>query len=129
MDKIPPNVQLLQRSEFGRRLPIETEDDSVAKFHLFSSLFAHTLPKTLKDQCNVENYGFDINTDRAYVRNLDDKSSASKMFSSTRAARNAIKGACIVSVDGKPTFTMADVIGCFRRLQADEIKSFDRFRP
>ena len=46
------------------------------------------------------------------------------MFSSTKAARNAIKGAYVVSVDGKPTFTMADVIGCFRRLQADEITSF-----
>ena len=40
-----------------------------------------------RDQCDVVNYGFDIDTDRvsncAYVRNLDDKSSASKMFSST----------------------------------------------
>ena len=79
--------------------------------------------------CNVENYGFDIDTDRvsnrAYVRNLDDKSSASKMFSSTKAARNANKGTYVVSVDGKPTFTVADVIGCVRRLQADEIKSFE----
>ena len=42
--------------------------------HLFSSPFAHTLPKTLRNQCNVENYGFDLDTDcvsnRAYVRNL-----------------------------------------------------------
>lgn len=58
-------------------------------------------------------------SNRAYVCNLDDKSTAAKMFSSTKAARNAIKGAYVVSVDGKPTFTMADVIGCFRHLQAD----------
>ena len=63
IDKIPPNVQLLQRSEFGHRLPIETEDDSVGKVHLFSSPFAHTPPKTLKAGCDVENYGFDIDTD------------------------------------------------------------------
>ena len=30
-----------------------------------------------------------------------------------------------MSVDGKPTFTMADVISCFRCLQADEIKLFE----
>ena len=47
------------------------------------------------------------------------------MFSSTRAACNAIKGAYVVSVDGQPTFTQADIIGCFRRLQADEIKLFE----
>ena len=48
-----------------------------------------------------------------------------KMFLSTKAAQNDIKGAYVVSVDGKPTITMADVIGCFRRLQADDIKLFE----
>lgn len=83
----------------------------------------------LKDQCDIESYVFDIYTyrvsNRAYVHNLGDKSSTAKMFSSTKAARNAIKGAYVVSVDGKPTFTMANVVGCFCRLQADEIELFE----
>ena len=82
-----------QQSKFGRRLPIEPADDRVAKFHLFSSPFAQTILKTLKDQCDIKNYGFDIDTarvsNRAYVRYLDDKSSTAKMFLSTKAARKA----------------------------------------
>ena len=63
IDKIPPNVQLLRCSEFGPQLPAEATKSTVDKFHLFSSPFAHTIPKTLEDQCYIMNFGLNVDTD------------------------------------------------------------------
>ena len=63
INKILPNVKLLQRSEFEKRLPASMSETSVDEFHLFSSQFAHTNPKVLKDQPDIENFGLDVDTD------------------------------------------------------------------
>ena len=120
-EKIPPNVQHLLRSEEGKRFPDEDAETMAAEFHLFNSPFSHTLPKTLKVQCDDATYGLRIADDelrnRAFVQSVKDNSSARKMFSTMKAANNAIKGAYIVSVDNQPVFTKADVLTALRLLR------------
>ena len=50
IDKVPPNVQLLQRSKFGKRLPTEPTQALVEELDLFNSRFPYTLFKVLTEQ-------------------------------------------------------------------------------
>ena len=46
IDAIPPNVQHLQRSEFGKTYPEESVETSINEFHLYRNPFSETLEKT-----------------------------------------------------------------------------------
>ena len=92
--------------------------------------FFHTLSKKLDASTNGHDpsFGFDIATDelynRAYISDVADKSCAAKMLSSRKAARNKIRGAYIVFIDGERVFTKEDATRVLQRLYKDQVAEF-----
>ena len=124
IDQIPPNVQLLQRSEYGKRLPAEEDEVDIPEFSLFHSPFSKTIKKTLRNKCDDKTYGINVASDqvnnRAFVHEIFNRSSAHKMFSTQKALKNII-GAYIVSIDNKPIFTAQEATLALRAAKRDNV--------
>ena len=109
-EDIPPNVQHLVRSRHGEPLPVEDDEATVNEFEFKLNPFDETITKTLKVTSRDSSFGLELATDplynRAYVVDVKNRSSAQRMFSTIKAARNKIKGAFIVSIDGEQVFTV-----------------------
>ena len=93
-DAILPNVQHLMWSKEGNAIPPKPCKSSIDHFEFSANPFAHTLSKTLKvTDCDLS-FGMEIAQDelsnRAYVHEIKDKSSASQLFSSLKAMQNKI---------------------------------------
>lgn len=134
IEQIPPNIIHLQRTQFGAPLHAEPDDISVPAFDIGSSPFFDTIVKRLVPSCRSPLFGFTITTDdinnRAFVADIRYNSSASKMFSSHKAATNKIRDACIISIDGIPVFTNDDVLIQLDRLHTSRPPFFDiEFAP
>ena len=133
-DEIPPNVQHLMRSKQGDTIPPEPRASSVDKFEFTTNPFAHTLSRKLTVSGRDSTFGLDLEDDilynRAYVHEIQDRSSASRLFSSTKATRNKIRGAYIVSIDGERVFTKSDALRILKRLHDEQATEFDiEFAP
>ena len=120
MDSATPNVDHLQRTQHGEPFPAETAESTIDEFHFTANPFAHTLTKHMPVRCQNPTFGLTVATDalfnRAYVSDVTDKSSAARMFSSVKAARNKIRGAYIVRVNATPIFTQEEAIEALRHL-------------
>ena len=131
---IPPNVQHLMRSKQGETVPPEPRESSVDQFEFTANPFAHTLSKTLKVTRRDSSFGMelaeDVLSNRAYVQEIKEKSSASRLFSSIKATRNKIRGAYIVSIDGERVFSKEDALRALKRLHDEQVKEFQiEFAP
>ena len=128
MDATPPNVQHLQRSELGERFPSESQETSVDKFHFRLDPFTVTLNKDLTVSCDDPTFGLeiarDITNNRAFIADIKDRSSGSKLCSSHKATRRKLKGAFIVSIDNKPIFTKDDALSALRELKSKKAPKF-----
>ncbi|MCE2996259.1 MAG: hypothetical protein LW863_11705 [Flammeovirgaceae bacterium] len=113
-DSIPPNVQLLQRVQAGAPFPAELNETSIPTLDFSVNPFSRTFTKKLLKRCNHPLFGLTISTDalndRAYVSNVTRNSSASKMFSTHKAATNKIRGAYIVQINNHNVFTKNDAV-------------------
>ena len=120
LEAIPPNVQQLQRSDDGIRIPAETEEIEAADLQFYESPFHNVHTKTLVLDSSKP-HGLTIASDqlskRAYVSDIKNNSPASKLFSTPRATRNKIKGAYIISINGDPVFTKEDVYNKLQQLR------------
>ena len=118
-DHVPPNVVHLQRTQQGDALPAEDEEISISEFEVGSSPFSYTFARTMRVGCKKQNFGLTIETDdlnnRAYVLDIKDKSSASRIFSSLKATKNKIRGAYIVKINNIPVFTKGEVLSALRK--------------
>ena len=91
---IPPNQRDLERAEFGDKYPAEPDEvDTDDEFRFFVYPFAQMEERTLNVSCSRRNFGLNIELDplygRAYVIDVESKSSAAKLYSSAKATRKA----------------------------------------
>ena len=128
-DEIPPNVLHLQRVRQGEPFPAESDESTVAQFEFTQNPFAHTISKTIKATQRDSTFGMELDSDilynRAYVSDIKGKSDTERVFSSAKAARNKIKGAYIVTIDGERVFTTADAKRVLRRLYDEQVDEFE----
>ena len=126
---IPPNVQHLTRIRRGECPPEEMEDSMIDQFTFTSNPFAHTLSKKLKVRDRDSTFGITLDTDglynRAFVKSWVKNGSAHHMFSTDKAANNALKGAFIIKIDGERVFTEDDVRRVFKRLHDEQASEFE----
>ena len=109
---LPLNQQDLKRAEQGNKIPAEPEEIDVEdKLQFYAYPFAKMEEKLLKvlPTYTRPNFGLKIELDpqygRAYVLDVDAKSSAAKLFSSLKATRRAIRLFYIVEIAGHCIFT------------------------
>jgi hypothetical protein len=128
-DAILPNVQHLMRSKEGNPIPPKPCKSSIDHFEFTANPFAHMLSKTLKVTDHDSSFGMEIAQDelsnRAYVHDIKDKSSASWLFSSHKATQNKIWGAYIVSIDSECVFTKANAIHILKHLHDEHMVQFN----
>ena len=116
-DQAPPNVQHLQRSQFGEKFPSEpasTEiDEFHFEFHFVLNPFSHTLSKTATITCRKPDFGLAISDDelsnRAFVWDFA-KSSTAATLVPNKTRRAELAGAHIVSINDMPVFDKADAL-------------------
>ena len=128
-DSIPPNVVHLQRTQNGEPLPAESDESIVKAFTFSANPFSQTLTRGISVTCDDPTFGIKVATDelnnRAYVTDIAPKTSAANMFSSHKATLRKVKGAYIVSVNGKRVFTKDDAIAALRQLYDDRVTDLD----
>lgn len=100
--EIPPNVVHMER--LGARGDLaEADPVTITEFDVGSSPFFEFITKELTVKCDHHHFGFTIARDeinnRAFVRDIRDTSSASKLFSTFRTTKNKIRGAYIVKIN------------------------------
>ena len=95
---LPPNQRDLERAEQGSKFPAEPEEVDIKdelQFYLYP--FAKMEVKLLKvlPTCTRPNFGLTFELDpqygRAYVLDVDNTSSAAKLFSSLKATRREVR--------------------------------------
>ena len=131
---IPPNVQHLTRARDGKGLEEDTNETSMDEFEFTSNPFSHTISRTMRVCDRDSSFGFELGTDkltdRAYVAEVKQKSSAEKLFSSRKATRNKIRGAYFVRIDNERVFTEDNVVRILKRLFDEQVKEFNiEFAP
>ena len=111
--EIPPNVQHLARTDDGNAFPAEECDVNASDFHFYVSPFSRLLHKRVTHTANSSDptYGFSFADDellqKAYIEDIGAHSAACDLYSNRRAARNKLRGAFLVSIDGDRIFTAA----------------------
>jgi len=86
IDRIPPNVQHLERVQQGHPIPAETEEvDTSSDLHFYIHPFSKLISKKLKSSYTDPAFGMVLATDelnqRVYIKSIAAKKSASKLFS------------------------------------------------
>ena len=78
--------------------------------------------------CSLPNFGFKIELDpqygRAYVLDVDAKSSAAKLFSSLKATRQAIRLSYIVEITGHCIFSKSEATTALARIRDEGLSEF-----
>jgi hypothetical protein len=123
VDSVPPNVLYLQRAQDGLPIPSETTELTCPLFDFSSDRFhdiAHD--EIAKIICVDPTFGFDLGTDvtsnRVYISAIRDRTSASTLCSSPRAARRKYIGAFVTAINDEPVFTSTDIRRAFQQLRA-----------
>jgi hypothetical protein len=130
-DAIPPNVQHLQRSQQGATFPSEEQETSVEEFTAYVNPFCHTFNRTLRvtPTNSSTTFGLSLKDDeinhRVFVDKVSPNSSASKLFSTTKATNNRIKGAYIIAINDILVFSKSDAVKILQQLFDNGVKEFD----
>ena len=126
-----PNQRDLERAEQDYKFLAEPEEVDVGielQFYVYP--FAKMEEKLLKVllTCSRPNFGLKIELDsqygRAYVLNIDVKSSAAKFFSSLKATQRAIFLSYIVEITGHCIFTKLEAATALSRIQDEGVCEF-----
>lgn len=127
-DGIPPNVVHLQRTQLGEPLPEEGNDVSVPMFEFGTSPFSYTFVSTVPVSCRHHSFGLTIGADelnnRAYVADIKQRSSASRIFSTHKATTNRIRGAYVIKINEDSVFTKEEVLAALAVIRQKNIDSF-----
>jgi hypothetical protein len=120
---IPPNVAHLQRTQFGDAFPAEKDEVTVndhgdvatlSDFGVENTPFLETITRTVPRQQSSHpqfglEFGLDEQSGRVYVTGMQARSSADRFFKS-KTAKAQVKGAFLVSINGRPVFTRDDAM-------------------
>ena len=119
---LPPNQRDLERAEYDK-FPAEPDEVNVEEdlqFYLYPFAKMESKRMRVLSDCSRPNFGLVIERDpqynRAYVLDVDTKSSAAKLCSSLTATRRAIKGSYIVEIAGHRIFTKSEAIASLAKL-------------
>ena len=109
----PPNVQDLHRLRHDDPLPAElVELSAPSDFHFTTSPFTCEKDHKLSVTCDDPFFGFRIGTDapsnRAYVTDILDHTTATKLCSSHRVSCRKFVGAFLTAINDVPIFSAAD---------------------
>ena len=120
--EIPPNVQHLQRSEFGQPIPADREESSMPQFNFFLDPLADTWSKSLPVTCQQQNYGLILENDslmnRVFVSKINPRSTFHSAFPSKG---NKLRGAYITHINGHSVFTKDDAVRVLLQLRKDGV--------
>ena len=126
--ELPPNVVHLQRSENNIAMPAETKETSIDDFFFYVSPFEKLITTKLTVQCDSPTFGLLIKNDdingRAFLHEIEKKTSASNIFSSHKATRNKIRGSYIISIDGRDVFDKSHAMDIINTLHNEHRKEF-----
>ena len=130
-NNLSPNQRDLERTELGDKFPAKPEEVEFAdKLQFYVYPFAKMETKTLKvlPTYTSPNFGLHIEHDpqynRAYVLDIDAKSSAAKFFSSLKATRKAIRLPYIVEIAGHGIFTKSEATTALLKLRDKGVSQF-----
>ena len=128
---LPPNQRDLERAKQGDKFPAEPEEVSVEdelQFYVYP--FAKMESKLMKvlPMCSRPNFGLKIERDpqynRAYVLDVDAKSSAAKLCSSLKATQRVILLSYIVEIVGHRIFTKSEATTALSRIHDEGVCEF-----
>ena len=84
--------------------------------------------KKLVCSCDNDTFGLTISRDelygRAYISDIADKSSASKLFSSLKSTRNKLRGSYLVEIAGHRIFTEKEAVTALKKLHDAGVSDF-----
>ena len=130
-NKLPPNHRGLERAELGNKFQVEPKEVEVAdKLYFYVYPFAKMETKTLKvlPTCTCPNFGLQIECDpqynRAYILDVDAKSSAAKLFLSLKASQKAIHLSYIMEIAGHCIFTKSKATTALPKLRNEGVSQF-----
>ena len=121
---LPPNQRDLERAELGDKFPAKPDEVNVADelwFYVYP--FAKMISKQMQvlSSCSRPNFGLVIEPDpqynRAYVLDVDAKSSAAKLCSSLKATPRALQLFYIVEIAGHHIFTKSEAVAALARIR------------
>ena len=118
----PPNVLHLERIDGNARTTAEPEEVSTSTFDFSIEPFIHTtnLPIRPEPSSTDNSYGFIFEDDellqRCYIKDVRDKSPASRLYSSRKATRNKVRGAYVLSINNNRVFTSDEAYKLLRHL-------------
>ena len=128
INRLPPNVVHLSRSEDNTPIPKDTTETTTDDFFFYVSPFDKLLTRDVKVKCPHRNFGIDIAEDditgRAFISKIKNKSSISSLFSTLKAANNAIKGAYITNIADFKIFDRKSALDALAAIAASNCKSF-----
>ena len=106
--EIPPNVAHLQRVQKGESIPMDSFDTTSEEFDFLVSPFVTTTTLDIPVYCHHPTFGITLADDdvngRVHVTDVLAGTSIANIYSTLRAARNAIRGAYVVAINDHPVF-------------------------
>ena len=123
MTESPPNTTHSQRSELGQPFPEDENELTTSDFDFVMSPFDETLMKAMKVSCDSPTFGINLQSDkisdRAFIKDVQNKSSVTKLLNHDRLPKNKkrqICGSCITAINGMPIFDEASALKEFKKL-------------
>jgi len=124
-DLVPPNVVHLQRAQNGEPLPGKIEETLVDQFTFHLNPFSYTMVTGVQVTDDDPSYGLTLASDelnhRACVTDVKENSTADKMYATHKSTLKNVKGAYLVSMNGKRVFAKDDTISMPRQLYDKEL--------
>ena len=128
---LPPNQRALERAELGDKFPTEPEEvntEEELKFYIYPFAKMESKKIQVLSSCSSPNFGLVIERDpqynRAYVLDVDAKSSAAKLCSSLKATRRALRLSYIVEIAGHRIFTKSEAVAALAWLRDAGVLQF-----
>jgi hypothetical protein len=122
--KLPPNVKHLHRAQLGTPLPATSVEVTADDLHFVDCPFEDVTDKKLTITCKHPLFGLTLATDelsqRVYISDIAQRSSASLLCSSLKATKRKHLGAFIIAINDEPVFHRAEAIQRLELLRTDD---------
>lgn len=128
IESIPPNVQQLTRSAFGKRYKKDPKELTSCDLQFYLEPFAEVVKKNINRSCEHPQVGMQLATDplyqRVYVSDFEKGNSSDKICSSYKATCRKFRGAFITEIQGTPIFSEEDALNRLQELKEQGVRKF-----
>ena len=128
---LPPNQRDLERAELGDKFPAKLDEVDVEEelqFYVYPFAKMESKQMRVLSTCSRPNFGLVIERDpqynRAYVLDVDAKSSAAKLCSSLKATQKPIWLSYIVEIAGHRIFTKSEATTALSQIRDEGVCEF-----